>query len=152
MITANVMTDPVTVSPDMTLAEAARVMLSEAVGCVQVVDDAGALLGVLTESDLLRHPCLDSDGRHVNWVQGFLGTQPLCVDYSPRHNVPVREVMIQTPVAVAPEDQLADVAALLVRLNVKRLPVVEDGTLVGVVSIADLVGALTQQLGAAVAR
>ncbi|WP_298281417.1 CBS domain-containing protein [Acidocella sp.] len=152
MITANVMTDPVTVSPDMTLAEAARVMLSEAAGSVQVVDGAGSLLGLLTESDLLRHPGLESDGRHVNWLQAFLGVQPLCVDYSPRHNVLVGEVMIQNPVAVAPEDPLADVAALLVRLNVKRLPVVEDGTLVGVVSIADLVGALTQQLGAAVSR
>jgi CBS domain-containing protein len=148
MITANVMTDPVTVSPDMTLAEAARVMLSEHAGSVQVVDAAGELQGILTESDLLRHPALESDGRHVNWLQAFLGAQPLCVDYTEHHERLVRDVMIEAPIAVAPEDTLAEVASVMRKLNVKRLPVVEDGTLVGVVSIGDLLGALNAQLAA----
>jgi len=145
MITANVMTsDPITVLPETTLAEAARIMLERHAGSVPVVDASGALIGVLTESDLLRRPDLDTEGKHVSWLKVFLNPSILSVDYAKMHNRPVSEVMTPNPVFVGPEDTLAEVAEIMQRLNVKRLPVVDEGTLVGMVTMANLLGALTQ--------
>jgi CBS domain-containing protein len=150
MITAKVMTDAVTVTPDTTLAEAARVMLAKQVGSVQVVDNAGRLVGMLTESDLLRQSPLSSDdGLHVSWLKAFLKDAPFTMDFSGAHNRLVRDVMSENPVSVEPEDQLAAVAEIMRRMKVKRLPVVQDGTLVGVVGIADLLDAITSQFAPA---
>lgn len=149
MITAKVMTDAVAVLPDSTLAEAARVMRAKQVGSVQVVDATGRLVGMLTESDLLRQISLQTDGRHVSWLDVFLAAAPVSLDYSLYHARLVREVMTENPVYVEPEDNVAAVAQKMLRLNVKRLPVVEEGTLLGIVTITDLLGALTQQLAAA---
>lgn len=145
MIAANVMTSvPVTVHPETTLAEAARVMLEHQVGSVPVVDAAGRLVGILTESDLLRRPGLDDDGKHVIWLKAFLNPSMLSVDYVQTHNRPVGEVMTRNPVSVEPEDTLAAVAAAMRHNSVKRLPVLEEGTLVGMVSMSDLLDALTR--------
>lgn len=149
MITANVMTDPVTVTPDTTLADAARVMLARRAGSVQVIDDAGLLVGMLTESDLLRRPELETEGRHVSWLKVFLNETPLTVDYTAMHNLKVSDVMTRELLFAAPEDSLMEVAVSMQHHDVKRLPVVEDGTLVGIIGINDLLGVLNQQLAAA---
>ncbi|MGE4480222.1 CBS domain-containing protein [Acidocella sp.] len=144
MITANIMTDAVTVAPGASLAEAARVMLARNAGSLQVVDEAGQLLGILTESDLLRQAALEShDGQHVCWLKAFLAAAPLVVDYSPAHGRKVSDVMTLNPTSLGPEDTLAEAAKTMRRLNVKRLPVVDEGTLVGLLSIGDLLAALT---------
>ena len=109
--------DPVTVPTTATLEEAARLMRDNDIGDVLVVDDAGALYGIVTDRDIV-----------VNGVAA--GTDP--------SSTSVGEVCSQDPVSLGPDDAVAKAAKLMSDRAIRRLPIVEDGNLVGIVSLGDL--------------
>jgi CBS domain-containing protein len=120
---------PRTTTPDMPLRDAAREMLSSGLSALPVVDDDGGLLGLLSERELMRH---------------FMSTTMLSV--SARFTPPgaqgrrtVRDVMTRQVLCVAPEQSIADVAALMTNKDVERLPVVRGGRLVGFLTRGDIV-------------
>jgi CBS domain-containing protein len=120
---------PRTTSPDMPLREAAREMLSSGLSALPVVDEDGGLLGLLSERELMRH---------------FISTTLLTS--SSRFTPPsahgrrtVRDVMTRQVLCVAPEQPLADVAALMTNKDVERVPVVRGGQLVGFLTRGDIV-------------
>ena len=120
---------PRTTTPEMPLREAAREMLSAGLSALPVVDDEGGLLGLLSERELMRH---------------FMSTT--LVGASARFTPPsahgrrtVRDVMTRQVLCVAPEQSLADVAALMTNKDVERVPVVRGGRLVGFLTRGDIV-------------
>jgi CBS domain-containing protein len=140
MLAQDVMTRAVlTVTPDMKLVDAAKRMLEAHVSGLPVVDDAGQLVGVLSEGDLLRRTETGTEPRHAGWVELFLGPARLATEYVHTHARYVREVMTETPITVAEDTPLSDVVKLMERRHIKRVPVVRGAALVGVVSRADLV-------------
>jgi CBS domain-containing protein len=147
MIVSDLMTtDVMTVLPETSLADAARMMLAKHVSGVPVVDATGALVGMLTEGDLLRRAELGTDGAPPCWLKTFLMPSALARDYVRTHGRRVAEVMSDKPVAVTPQSALTAAAALMRKTHFKRLPVVADGRLVGVISRMDLLGALAMKL------
>jgi len=147
MIASDLMTrDVMTVLPETSLADAARMMLARHVSGLPVVDAKGALVGMLTEGDLLRRTELGTDGSQPSWLKTFLMPSALASDYMHTHGRRVAEVMSEKPVSVLPSARLTAVAELMRKKHFKRLPVVEHGKVVGVISRADLLGALAMRL------
>ena len=147
MKVAEIMTrNVITATPSMPLEEAVRLMLSQRISGLPVLDSSGALVGIVTEGDLLRRSETGTDRQLSWWHAVLLGTQRLAEQYVSTHARRVDEVMSRTVVSVTPSTPLAEVVALMEARGIKRVPVLEDGRLVGIVSRADLLRALERFL------
>lgn len=132
----------VTVTPDATIEYAAQLMLQYRISGLPVTDSDGAVLGIVTEGDLLRRAETGTDKRHARWVSLLIGSGRLAQEYVHTHGRKVGEVMTERVFTVTPETPLADLVALMETKHVKRVPVVDQGRLVGIVSRADVMAAL----------
>jgi CBS domain-containing protein len=148
MKVSDVMTrTPIAVRQDATLLEAAKIMVQARVSGLPVIDEEGSLVGMISEGDLIRRAELGTTGRPANWLVTFLSPGRAAHDYVRTHGLSVSEVMSGDVVWVLPDTSLADVAEAMEAHQVKRLPVMKDGRLIGIVSRADLLRALVQLLG-----
>jgi CBS domain-containing protein len=138
----------VTVTADSTIETAARLMLSHRVSGLPVVDSAGAIIGMVTEGDLLRRVEIGTEVRHGRWLELLLGPGRLARDYVRSHARKVDEVMTREVASIGPETPLAEAVMLMEQWHVKRLPVVDRGRLVGILSRANLLSALLELLAA----
>jgi CBS domain-containing protein len=132
----------VTVKPDATIECAAQLMLQYRISGLPVTDSDGAVLGIVTESDLLRRAETGTEKRHARWVSLLMSPGRLAQEYVHAHGRKVGEVMTERVFTVTPQTPLSDVVALMETKRVKRLPVVSQGRLVGIVSRADVMAAL----------
>ena len=138
-----IMTRPVvTVSPDATIVEAANIMLQRHISGLPVVDSAGKLVGMVTEGDLIRRPEIGTQKKRGRWLGFLTGPGKLAEDFVHEQGRRVGEVMTKSPLTVTEETPLAEIADLMEKNNVKRLPVTQGDTLVGIVSRANLLQAV----------
>lgn len=137
VMTANV----VTVTPQTTVLELVNLLLSRNISGAPVVDDAGALVGIVTEGDLVRRAELGTERKHGGWLSFFTGTATMAQDYVRAHATKVSDIMSPGVVAVQPTTPLAEVADLMEERKVRRVPVVDAGKVVGIVSRANLLRA-----------
>lgn len=138
VMTANV----ITVRPDTTVEEIARLLLERHISAVPVVDAQGAVLGVVSEGDLLRRPELASERRQPWWLRLVGNAAERAEEYLKTHGLHAEDVMTHPVVTVTEETPLGRIAELLEKRRIKRVPVVRDGRLVGIVSRANLLHAL----------
>jgi CBS domain-containing protein len=143
MRAADVMTrNVICVRPEATVMEAARLLLGAKVSAVPVVDDEGRMVGLLSEGDLVRRVEIDSQKRRSWWSTVFANRETLAAEYIKSHGRLVRDVMT-TGVIVAEQDTgLGVIADLMEKHHIKRVPVVRDGKVVGIVSRANMLQAL----------
>jgi CBS domain-containing protein len=132
----------ISVAPDASIDTAIDLMLDHHISGLPVIDNAGRLVGILTEGDLLRRPEIGTQRERSNWRDAFVGTRGAARKYVHSHGVRVKDVMIGDPVVVAEDASLDDVARLMETRGVKRLPVTRQGAVIGIVSRANLIGAL----------
>ena len=132
----------VTVRADATIEYAAQLMLQYRISGLPVTDSDGAVLGIITESDLLRRAETGTENRHDRWASLLIGPGRLAREYVRTHGRKVAEVMTERVFIVMPETPLADLVALMETKHVKRVPVVDQGRLVGIVSRADVMATL----------
>jgi CBS domain-containing protein len=150
MKAADVMrTGVLTVAPEATIAEAIRLMLDKGISGLPVVDEAGALVGIVTEGDFLRRAELGTQRQRPRWLELLASPGRLAADYVQSHARQVAEVMSREVASVAEDTPLDEVVRLMERRRIKRLPVLRDGRLVGLVSRADLLRALAGATAAA---
>lgn len=147
MIAKDIMTTPVvTVGPRTLVGEAARVLFENRISGVPVVD-AGRLVGILSEGDLLHRHEIGTDA-HVpaarTWWARLFDDEDSARDYVRSHARYVRDVMTREVVSASPETPLAEIAALLERRRIRRVPLLRAGRLVGIVSRSDLVRAFVK--------
>ncbi len=152
MWAADVMTrDVVTLSPEMTVEAAAERLVQRGISGAPVVDDRGRLVGVLSESDILRRLkqiAEETLGKryltsrvHSLDLLAFLGEREhAAVEavYRQLRASQVRDVMTRHVQSVKPTDSLENVAAAMIEHDVNRLPVVDAGRVVGIITRADL--------------
>jgi CBS domain-containing protein len=139
----DVMTQPaLSVAPDTPLRDVAALMLERRISGVPVIDGAGRVLGVVSEGDFLRRPEIESDGPGSGWLRLFVSPQDKARDYLKTHGRTAADVMSTPALTVVSDASLATVARLMSANGVKRLPVLEDGRLVGIVTRADLLRAV----------
>ncbi len=135
-----------TVMPEAPLAEAIGIMVAKRISGLPVVDAAGAVVGILTEGDLLRRAETGTQLESEGWRAWLAGPGRGAQDYIRAHARKVGEVMTQPVVMVDPDAALAEIVALMESRGIKRVPVLEADRLVGIVSRADLLRALERLL------
>jgi CBS domain-containing protein len=147
MQVGDIMTQPaITVQPETTIAEAARLMLQRHISGLPVVDAAGQVIGVVTEGDLLRRAETGTEKRHRRWLEFMISPGRLAGEYAGAHARKVGDIMTDEVIFVSPDDPLDAAVRLMEQRRVKRLPVIAGGRLVGIISRANLVRALLENL------
>lgn len=137
------MTRPaLSVSPETPLREVAALMLERRISGVPVIDRAGRVLGVISEGDFLRRPEIETDLPGSGWLRLFVSPQDKARDYLKTHGRTAADVMSAPALTVTADAPLAAVAQTMSAKGIKRLPVLEDGRLVGIVTRADLLRAV----------
>jgi CBS-domain-containing membrane protein len=149
MNVASIMSTPVIgIAPTATIAEAIRLMLNKRVSGLPVVTADGTLTGMLSEGDLLRRKELGTVKNRSRWIEFLLGEEKLADEYIHTHGRHVSDVMSGHVISVGSTASLEDAVSLMLSHGVKRLPVLENGKLIGIVSRADILHALVCQLPA----
>lgn len=133
-------TDVACIAPDTSVRRAAEIMLARRVSGLPVIDDEGRLAGIVTEGDLMRRAEL----RNAPWPGGESGERAGAGHeaYIRSHSWRARDVMTAAVASVPEEAPLSHIAALFDRLDIKRVPVVRDARVVGIVSRSDLLRAI----------
>lgn len=132
----------ITVAPDATVLEAANLMLRHHVSGLPVVDTAGKLVGIVSEGDFIRRGEIGTQKKRGRWLRFLLGAGATATDYVRENGRRISEVMTVDPVTVTEETPLDQIVSSMERHGVKRLPVMRDGKLVGIVSRANLLQAV----------
>jgi len=145
MKAADVMTTHViTVRPETPVAQIAEVLLANRISAVPVVNDKDVLVGIVSEGDLIHRVEAGTERRRSWWLELLTGTETLAHEFVMSHARKAADVMTQPVVSVTPDALLGEVASLLEKHRIKRVPVASNGKLAGIVSRADLVRALMQ--------
>jgi len=142
----DVMSKPViSVHPDTPLREVARLLLDKEISAVPVVDNNGTLIGMVSEGDLIRPDRAAREAWRQSWLEIFAEGEPLAPELlawlqSQNHNA--RAVMSAPAVTVTEDTELGEIARVLITHRIKRVPVVRDGRVTGIVARDDLLRAL----------
>jgi CBS domain-containing protein len=146
LVARDIMTpDPVTVGPDTTVTEAARLMSDKRIGALPVVEK-GRMVGLVTEGDLI----MQDVKVHFPTYLSLLGGYVFAPGASDRFETSLRkavaatvsDVMTREPITVTPDALVTDVATLLVERDIARVPVMDGEAVVGIVSKSDIVRSL----------
>jgi CBS domain-containing protein len=149
MNASDVMTrEIISVRPDTTVAEAIRMMLDNRISGLPVIDEAGRLVGILTEGDLLRRGETGTERHRPRWLEILMGPGRLAEEYVRTHGRKIGEVMTRDPVSVTPDTSLKEIVELMERRRIKRVPVLDGEVPVGIISRADLLHSLAGALAA----
>lgn len=132
----------ISVTPNTTIVEAANMMLQRHISGLPVVDEAGKLAGIVSEGDFLRRSEIGTQRKRGRWLKFILGPGKSASDFVHEHGRKVSEIMTTSPVTITEDTSLAEIANLMERNNIKRLPVVRGDKLVGIVSRANLLQAV----------
>jgi len=143
MNASDVMTSNVfSVSPQESLVVAAKLMLQRKISGLPVIDDLGELVGMVTEGDFLRRSEIGTKRERPKWVEFFIGPGKLADEYVRFSGRKVRDVMTRNVQTAAPETPLSEVVRIMERHHIKRLPVIEEGKIIGIVTRANLLDAM----------
>ena len=135
-------TKVVTVSTDTKVDEIARVLLEKGISAVPVMDGNGAIVGIVSEGDLWRRQENETERHRSSWLRMFTSSEDDAREYAKTHGMTAAQVMSENIVSVTDETLVGDVAQLLEKNRIKRVPVLKDGKLVGIVSRANLLHGL----------
>jgi CBS-domain-containing membrane protein len=143
MQAADVMTtNVISVGAEAAVREIVDLLLKNRISAVPVIDDERRVLGIVSEGDLMRRVEDHPTRRHSWWLGMMAGDDAQARDFIKLHGRTAREIMTRNVVTVEEDAGLGDIASLLEEKHIKRVPVVRDGKLVGIVSRANLLQGL----------
>jgi CBS-domain-containing membrane protein len=132
----------ISVGPDIPVQIAANAMVSNGVSAVLVMDINAKLIGIVSEGDLIRRAENDTERQRSWWLELFTSTDKLAKEFVKSHARRVSDVMTRNVITATPETPLREIANLMEKHGIKRLPIMKDGLVVGIVSRANLLQAL----------
>lgn len=132
----------ISVAPDATVLQAAGIMLRHQISGLPVVNASGRLVGILSEGDLLRRGETGTERRRSRWLELLAGPGKIASEYAHSHGRKVSEVMTEDVISVDEESDLASIVELMEKKRIKRVPVVNQGKLTGIVTRTNLVRAM----------
>lgn len=131
-----------TAKRDTSVGEIARLMITERISGVPVVDDDGHVLGTISETDLMHRAEIETERKRKWWISLFIDEDMRARDFIKAHGHLAEHVMSRFVISVPESATLAEVADILETNNLKRVPVLRAGKLVGIITRSDLVRAL----------
>ena len=137
----------VTVHAETEVTEAVRLLAEHDLSALPVVDREGKLVGIISEADLMHRVEIGTEKHRPWWLEAVTGDSTLAEEFAKSHGKKVGEVMTSGAISVSEDTPLSEIAALLERKRIKRVPVVKDGKLVGIVSRSNLIQALASVVG-----
>src|SRR5262245_7882006 len=132
----------ITVGPDASVQGVADLLLRHRISAVPVVGSKGEILGIVSEGDLLNRPETETERKNSWWLDALASKETLALEYIKSHSRKVADVMTRDVITAAPDASVAQVAALLEKNRIKRVPIVSNGKIVGIVSRANLLQGL----------
>jgi CBS domain-containing protein len=139
--------DVVTVRPDTDVADAVKLLAEHDVSALPVVDGEGNLLGILSEADLIHRAEIGTEKHRPWWLEAVTGASTLAEEFAKPHGKKVGEIMTSGAISVSEDTPLSEIAALFEQKRIKRVPVIKDGKLIGIVSRSNLIQALATVVG-----
>jgi len=134
--------DCITVTPETTIEEAAKIMLQAHISGLPIMNDAGKLVGIVSESDFLRRSEIGTGRKRPTWLQFLLGPGKAAADFVRERGRRVQDVMTPDPITVNEDTPLDELVHLMEKNGIKRLPVMSGSTLKGIVTRANLLQAV----------
>jgi CBS domain-containing protein len=135
-------TNVITVTPDHSVQEVAEILLERRISGVPVLNAAGELVGIVSEGDLMRRADAGTGHRRSWWLRLLMGREGLAQEFVREHARKVADIMTHHVITASPETPVSDLAELLERNAIKRVPIVDGRKVVGIVSRANLLQAL----------
>jgi CBS domain-containing protein len=132
----------ITVGINASIGEVAAVLLNNHISGAPVVNEKGELVGIVSEGDLIRRPEIGTAKRHSWWLELISNKWASATEYIKSHSRKIADVMTRDVITAKPDTPLGDIASMLERNRIKRVPIVEGGKLVGLVSRANILQAL----------
>ncbi len=135
-----IMTAPaITVKANSSVLALARLLAKKRISGAPVVDENEVLVGIVTEQDLLRRHEIATEKERPWWIRMLVGEGILAEEYVKTHAKQVSDIMTQKVVTISPTDSIRHLADIMEKRFIKRVPVVENNRVVGIVSRSDLV-------------
>lgn len=132
----------ISVGPDIPVLVAANAMVSNGVSAILVMDINAKLIGIVSEGDLLRRVENDTERQRSWWLEMFMSSDTLAREFVKSHARRVSDVMTRNVITAAPHTPLREIANLMEKHAIKRVPIVDDGKVIGIVSRANMLQAL----------
>jgi len=132
----------ITIAADASIVDAANIMLDKHISGLPVVDEAGKLVGIVSQGDFIRRAEIGTQRKHGRWLKFLVGPGRAASDFVQERGRKVGEIMTQDPCTVTEDTTLEDIVELMERNNVKRLPVMRGDRLVGIVTRTNLLQAV----------
>jgi len=139
----------ISIDPDATVLQAARLMLQHRISGLPVIDKGGQLVGVISEGDFLRRRETKTEHRRSRWLEFLMGPGRVAAEYSHSHGSKVSEVMTTDVKTVDDVTPLEDIVELMERRRIKRVPVMCGREVVGIVTRSNLMHAMVSLARAA---
>lgn len=132
----------ISADPDATVLHAARYMLQHHISGLPVIDKSGALVGILSEGDFLRRRETHTDRRTSRWLEFLMGPGKMAAEYTHTHGSKVSEVMTTKVHTVTEDTPLEKIVELMEKRRIKRVPVLHNNKVVGIVTRSNLMHAM----------
>jgi CBS domain-containing protein len=140
---AEIMTrDVQTALPGTRLIEIARKLAARHISSVPICDAEGQLLGIITEGDIVRPLRESIRSKRAAWLLAFAEGEDLApqfLEYIGSDNHTAGEFMSRNMITAGEDTTLGEIAELMIKNDIKRVPILREGKLVGIVSRSDLV-------------
>ena len=135
----------ITTGPNSTVRDVATILSTNHISAVPVVGEDGELLGIISEGDLLRRSETHTERQRSWWLEWLRTNETLAIEFVKSHSRRVSDLMSRNVITAGPDTPLREIATLLEHNRIKRVPIMQNGKLVGLVSRANLVQALASQ-------
>jgi CBS domain-containing protein len=146
MNAADVMTpNVISVHSDTSAETIAEILLANRISAVPVLDDSGVLVGIVSEGDLIHRVEAETERHRSWWLELLIKKEVLAREFIKSHARKAADLMTYPVVTVKPSTPLSELAFLLEKHRIKRVPVTDDGKIVGIVSRANLIRALVNR-------
>jgi len=132
----------ISIEADAPIMQAVRLMLQYRISGLPVVGRKGKLVGMVTEGDFLRRGEIGTQRHRNRWLEFLIGPGRLAGEYVHARGRKVEEVMTPEPITVTDDTLLDEVVRLMERHRIKRVPILREGKLVGIISRANIMHAL----------
>src|ERR1700674_909476 len=128
----------ITITTDAPIVDAANTMLDKHISSLPVFDQAGMLVGIVSQGDFIRRAEIGTQRKRGRWLQLLLGPGKVASDFVHERGRKVGEIMTLDPCTVTEDATVEDVVQLMEQKNVKRLPIMRGDQLVGIVTRSNL--------------